>query len=92
MGALSAEYRPELKGTDSGTTPGFEVHTAAPGLGASSALQVHPDAHAHADAHADAPARADADADAAIAPCRQVLLGSFLVPLLLGWFGQADAT
>jgi predicted murein hydrolase (TIGR00659 family) len=70
VGAMSGKYVFDLLGIKSWATRGFALGTAAHGIGAARALQVHIDAGAYA----------------GIALGLQVLLSSILIPLLFGWF------
>jgi len=65
VGALSGKYLFDLLGIRDWAVRGFAIGTAAHGIGAARALQVHPDAGAYA----------------GLALGLQVLLASFLIPL-----------
>jgi len=69
VGALSARRLFDLLGIRSWATRGFALGTAAHGIGAARALQVHPDAGAYA----------------GIAFGLQVVLASVLIPLVARW-------
>lgn len=71
VGALSGKYLFNLLKIDSWAVRGFALGTAAHGIGAARALQVHPDAGAYA----------------GIALGMQAVLSSLLMPLLFGWWG-----
>jgi putative effector of murein hydrolase len=71
VGALSGKYLFNLLKIDSWAVRGFALGTAAHGIGAARALQVHPDAGAYA----------------GIALGMQAVLSSLLVPLLFRWWG-----
>ena len=69
VGALSAKYLFDLLRIDSWAVRGFALGTAAHGIGAARALQVHDDAGAYA----------------GIALGLQVVLASLLLPLVFRW-------
>jgi putative effector of murein hydrolase len=69
VGALSGKYLFDLLGIDDWAVRGFAIGTASHGIGAARALQVH----------------ADAGAYAGLALGLQVLLASFLIPLVAHW-------
>ena len=71
VGALSAKYLFDLLRIDSWAVRGFAIGTAAHGIGAARALQVH----------------ADAGAYAGIALGLQVVLAAMLMPLVFRWLG-----
>jgi putative effector of murein hydrolase len=71
VGALSARTLFDLLGIRSWATRGFALGTAAHGIGAARALQVHPDAGAYA----------------GIAFGLQVVLAALLIPLAAAWLG-----
>ncbi|WP_295952132.1 LrgB family protein [Rhodoferax sp.] len=71
VGALSGKYLFNLLKIDAWAVRGFALGTAAHGIGAARALQVHPDAGAYA----------------GIALGMQAVLSSLLMPLLFGWWG-----
>ena len=70
VGAMSGKYVFDALGIKSWATRGFALGTAAHGIGAARALQVH----------------ADAGAYGGIALGLQVLLSAVLIPLLFRWF------
>jgi putative effector of murein hydrolase len=70
VGALSAKFLFDTLGIKDWAVRGFALGTAAHGIGAARALQVHPDAGAYA----------------GIALGMQVVLGSILMPLLGHWW------
>jgi predicted murein hydrolase (TIGR00659 family) len=69
-GALSGRYLFDRLGVRAPEWRGFALGTAAHGIGAARALQVHPDAGAYA----------------GLALGLQALLAALLLPLLAGWF------
>lgn len=71
VGALSAKYVFDAMGIQSWSVRGFAIGTAAHGIGAARALQVH----------------ADAGAYAGMALGLQVLLASIFIPLAFRWLG-----
>ena len=71
VGALSGKYLFNLLKIDAWAVRGFALGTAAHGIGAARALQVHPDAGAYA----------------GIALGMQAVLSSLLMPLLFRWWG-----
>ena len=70
VGAMSGKYVFDALGIKSWAVRGFALGTAAHGIGAARALQVHTDAGAYA----------------GIALGLQVLLSAILIPLLFRWF------
>ena len=69
-GALSGRYLFDWLGVRAPEWRGFALGTAAHGIGAARAMQVHPDAGAYA----------------GLALGLQALLAALLLPLLAGWF------